>query len=266
MIRFYYVKNILLILIVIFFSSCTTTQEVATVDDPGNALRVGVTPNYPPIIFKQGGEIAGVEADLARRLAAELGRPVQFIELVWNKQIPSLLDQKTDIIMSGMSITGTRKVRINFTDQYLKSGLVSLMRVEDEQKYNSTEKIVNSSSNLGVVAGTTSDIFVRKNFPNIYNIIALQKPEDAPAALDRRSIDIFVHDVPSIMWLVSENEADLAAFWHLLNEESLAWGVRRDDDELLMKVNSILDKWKSDGTLKQILLKWLPSKYLERFK
>ena len=68
------------------------------------------------------------------------------------------------------------------------------------------------------------------------------------------------------MWLVSENEADLTALLQPLNEEELAWGVRRDDPELLMQINSILNKWKNDGTLNRILLKWLPSQYLERFK
>lgn len=140
------------------------------------------------------------------------------------------------------------------------------MRIEDAQKYSSTEKVIQSSSNIGVVAGTTSDVFVRKNFPNIFNIIALLEADDAPAALDRRSIDIFVHDAPSIMWLVSENEADLTALWEPLNEEKLAWGVRKDDQELLMQVNSILGKWKKDGTLNRVLLRWLPQKYLDRFK
>jgi ABC-type amino acid transport substrate-binding protein len=174
--------------------------------------------------------------------------------------------RETDIIMSGMSITRARGVRINFADHYLKSGLVAMMRIEDARKYNSTENVIQSSTNVGVVAGTTSDVFVRKNFPNIFNIIALLEADDSPAALDRRSIDIFVHDAPSIMWLVSENEADLTALWEPLNEENIAWGVRKDNQKLLTKVNGILNKWKKDGTLKRILLRWLPPKYLERFK
>ena len=47
---------------------------------PGELL-VGTTPNYPPIIFKQGGEIQGVEADLARRLTQNLQLHLTFVEL-----------------------------------------------------------------------------------------------------------------------------------------------------------------------------------------
>ena len=40
--------------------------------DPGRAiLRVGITPDYPPIIFKRGGQIVGIEAELAQQVHSE---------------------------------------------------------------------------------------------------------------------------------------------------------------------------------------------------
>lgn len=260
------IRILLVILITFVVSSCTTTKDAARPDQSFDSLLVGVTPVYPPVIFKQGRKFAGIEADLARQLAIELGKQVQFVELAWKDQIPSLLAGKTDIIMSGMSITSKRKIRVNFTDHYLKSGLAVLMHVENSQIYYSIEDIQQSLLQVGVVEGTTSDVFVRKNFPNAMRIASYQRAGDAVAPLKNKSIDIFVHDAPSIMWLVSENEADLTALLHPLNEEELAWGVRRDDPELLKQINSILNKWKNDGTLNRILLKWLPSQYLERFK
>jgi polar amino acid transport system substrate-binding protein len=261
-----YMKIALLFLVTLVFNNCTTTEYSISEDQMREPLLVGVTPNYPPIIFKQSKGIVGIEADLARQLAEELGRTVRFVELRWDRQIPALLEGKTDIIMSGMSITGARKVRVNFADHYLTSGLVAMMLIENAEKYNSMEDVMYNYSTVGVVEGTTSDVFVNNNFKNLLNVVNLQKAGDAPVTLDRRSIDIFVHDAPSIMWLVSENEADLTALWEPLNEEYLAWGVRRNDEKLLIQVNSILNKWKKDGTLNRILLKWLPSQYLERFK
>jgi polar amino acid transport system substrate-binding protein len=238
-------KIALLFLVTLLFTSCTTTEHSIIEEDMRKPLLVGVTLNYPPLIFEQNNSIEGVEAD---------------------QQISALMSGKTDIIMSGMSITRARSIRVNFADHYLKSGLVAMMLIENAEKYNSIEDVMHEYSTAGVVAGTTSDVFVRKNFKNVLNIVALQGADDAPAALNRRSIDIFVHDAPSIMWQVSKNEADLTALWEPLNEEKLAWGVRRDNQELSVQVNSILSKWKKDGTLNRILLKWLPAKYLERFK
>jgi polar amino acid transport system substrate-binding protein len=269
-----YIRIALLVLIVVVLSSCKTTKDAASVEAPVNPLLVGVTPNYPPLIFKRGGavvgkrggEIVGIDADLARLLAGELGRSVKFVQLDWDAQIPALLSGKTDIIMSGMTVTRARKIRINFSDHYLKSGLVAMMRLEDARKYNSIESIKQGFIDIGVVRGTTSDVFVRQNFPDARRIVTLQKAGDAPPPLKNRTMDIFIHDAPSIMWHVSENEADLAGLWEPLHEESLAWGVRRDEEELLMQVNTILNKWRKDGTLNKVLLRWLPEKYLERFK
>jgi len=261
------VRSVFVALIAFILSSFAATEYTPDVEaSQQKPLRIGVTPNYPPMIFNQGNNIAGAEADLARALAEKLNRPAQFVKLRWEKQIPALLDGKTDIIMSGMSVTKARKVRINFTDHYLKSGLVAMMHIENAAKYNSIESIKQGFLNIGVVEKTTSETFIKRNFTDVQRIATYQKAGEALMPLKNRSIDIFVHDAPSIMWVVSENESDLAGLWEPLNEEYLAWGVSRGNEELLTQVNTILRDWKKDGTLRKILLRWLPEQYLERFK
>jgi ABC-type amino acid transport substrate-binding protein len=249
-------KSGFLILMALLFSGCATTQP--STDRDHNALYVGVTPNYPPIIFKQGEQITGVEADLALRLGEGLGKPVRFVEVRWDQQISALIDGKTDIIMSGMTITEARKARIRFADPYIKSGLVTMMRAEDGDKFNSLESIQQSYTTVGVVAGTTGEAFVRKNFLNALGVIAFPKAADAVYLLKNMKIDIMVYDAPSIVWLVSENEGILKGFWQPLNVEYLGWGIRSDDQQLLTQVNTTLKKWKTDGTLREVFGKWLP--------
>lgn len=229
-------------------------------------LLVGVTPDFPPLIYMRGQEIIGVEADLAYRLADGLKKRVQFVDLPWSEQIPALLSGDIDIVMAGMSVTDTRGIRISFSDHYMRSGLVSMMRAEDHGKYGSIDIIKESLQNTGVVADTTSEIYVRRNFPTATNVVVLQKSEHAPDALRRRSIDIFIYDAPYILWLVSEHEAELAALWEPFNKERLAWAVRRDEEDFLRAVNGILSEMKKDGTLERILVKWLPLEYLEIFR
>ena len=48
---------------------------------PQPPLRVGLTPNYPPVIFKAEGHLTGLEVDLAHGLNEELGRPIELVEL-----------------------------------------------------------------------------------------------------------------------------------------------------------------------------------------
>jgi ABC-type amino acid transport substrate-binding protein len=246
------------ILFAFILSGCATTpaKETAVVPRP---LLVGVTTFYPPIIFKQGAEIKGVEADLVILLAKALNRRAQFVEVDWDELIPALMAGRIDIIMSGMTVTEARKVRISFTEPYLKIGLVTLMRAEDVPRYPSVESIKRSAATVGVVEGTTGEVYVRNNFSKAATIRYLPSANDAVFPLESRRIDLFVNDYPSVLWLVSQNEGTLRGFWTPFNEEYLAWGVRRDDRDLLMQANSILDGWKKDGTLKEVITRWLPN-------
>jgi len=236
---------------------------VKTGEAPVNPLLVGVTPNYPPVIFKTNAQITGLEADLARRLAAELGRPIKFIELNWEDQIPALLEGKINIIMSGMTITQARKIRITFSEPYLTSGLMIAFTAENASKYSSLENIIESIPAVGFVEGTTGEVYARDKFPKETRMIPVKSAIEAAFALKNRRIDIFVYDAPSVVWIVSENEAELRLLPELLNTEYLGWGLRRDNQELIGMVNGSLKKWKNDGTLKETILKWLP--YWKRF-
>ncbi|OPX18988.1 MAG: hypothetical protein BZ151_11635, partial [Desulfobacca sp. 4484_104] len=91
-------------------SNQTTAGSGSAVADK-NMLRVGITPDAPPLIFKQNGKITGLEAEFAQALANHLGKSLQFVELKWKNQIPALLENKIDIIMSGLTVTPLREVR-----------------------------------------------------------------------------------------------------------------------------------------------------------
>ena len=117
-------------------------------------LRVGITPDYPPLIYRQGNDLVGVGVEMARRLGQELKRPVTLVTLKWEDQIPALLEKQIDIIMSGMSITPAREVRIRFAEPYMKSGLVAAFRAEDARKYTTREVILNSFSVVAAVKST----------------------------------------------------------------------------------------------------------------
>jgi ABC-type amino acid transport substrate-binding protein len=185
-------RVVLLALVALAFAGCAATTDSPPPPEVKNAaLRVGVSPDYPPIVFKQNDRVTGVEVDLALRLGNALGSPVEFVEMGWDQLVPSLMEGKIDIIMSGMTITEARKVRINFTDPYLKSGLATLMRAEEASEYGSLQKIGSTVSRVGVVRGTTGEAYVRANFLNAATVIPLAKANDAAFALINRRIDLF---------------------------------------------------------------------------
>lgn len=248
------------IFIGLIVTACDTTQPAADRQETApNPLRVGITTDYPPVIFKTGNQILGIEADLARRLAAQLGRQIQFVELLWESQIPALLAEKTDIIMSGMTVTPAREIRITFSDPYYQITLWALIRAKDSSKYGSVEGIMRNASIIGVKKGTTGDAYVSRNFASSTKI-EFEDPMLAPSSLIRQSIDVFVHDEPAVLWLASENEAELVPVPLDTPPDYLAWGIRRGDEAFVDTVNTILQGWKNDGSLELILQNWGQSK------
>ena len=221
-------------------------------------LRVGVTPDYPPIVMKEAGILRGLEIDFAVRLSDELGRPLELVELPWESQISALLANEIDLIMAGMTVTDLRKVRIDFCDPYMKSGQMALVRRKDAARTKTRDDILNTFDRIGVKKDTTADGFVQENCPRA-QIIQYTVPIDAAIALQNRRLDVFIYDAPAIWWLGSQYEADLSVVPILLTSEDIAWGIKPGNEQLRQQINAILNEWKNDGTLQILLDRWVPN-------
>ncbi|TMA86815.1 MAG: amino acid ABC transporter substrate-binding protein [Deltaproteobacteria bacterium] len=219
-------------------------------------LRVGMTPTSPPFAFRQGGQVVGLEPDFARALAAALGRPLELRQVEWDGLIPTLQGGRIDVIMSGMTITPARQVQIVFSDPYLRSGLLPVVRRGEVARYPDGESVLKTANSIGVMANTTSERFVREREPRA-NLSLYPTPGAALTELLQRRVDAVIHDAPVMLWLAA-NEAELAPVLKPLNQESLGWGMRRSDEELRAAVNGVLARWRADGTREQILSRWIP--------
>jgi polar amino acid transport system substrate-binding protein len=220
-------------------------------------LRVAVYPQAAPMIFKSGGKYTGIEADFARGLAAALGRPVEFVDCDWNNLISAVLDDKADIIMSGLSITGLRQVRVAFCFPYLRIGQVPLCRRGELALYGNNVSLYNIRGVVGVVAGTTADLLVHEQFSYAQRDTYPTLPDAVQGLLDKKA-DLVLTDFPLALWQSAENESTLAVVPIFLTQEDLAWAVRKDDDALRAAANVYILQIKDNGQLTQIVRKWLP--------
>jgi ABC-type amino acid transport substrate-binding protein len=226
----------------------------------GSELRVGIATNYPPLAFKQNGQIKGIEAEFAKQLGTDLGVKIVLVETPWEDLISALRDHRIDVIMSGMSITDARKKLVSFTDPYLKVGQMALIRRADQQRFRklTTENL--STINVGVVRGTTGEAYARTKLSRA-KVTAYDSVDAGVAALRKGEIDAFVHDAPAI-WRITGGfdspERDLVGRYRPLTEEYLAWAVRQGDgDALRQRLNETLAQWKANGRIDTVLDHWI---------
>jgi ABC-type amino acid transport substrate-binding protein len=221
------------------------------------ALRVGITANSPPMIFKEGKNFVGVEADLARALGQELGREIQFVEVPWEDLIDKLNEGKIDIVMSSMSVTRARQFRVAFSEPYLRIAQMALVRAEEQLSFGPLSTLL-SQKTFGVKKGTTGDLLIQQEFPKAKRKF-YKSGDEAAKALKKGSIDALIDDSTMIWYLAGLYEAQgLAVAPMTLSDEVLAWAVSRSDAQLLASVNDFLKKAKASGELDRVLHRWIP--------
>jgi len=228
------------------------TQDLPVDEVP---LRVGVSPVFPPMVFKQQGQLVGIEVDLARALGERLRRTVVFVELPWEDQIEALQKGRTDIIMSALSITPARAFVIDFSQSYLSVGQGILVRREDEGKY--LLGMPNQLSGpVGVLKATTGEFLVQRDFPKARRR-TYKSEVDAAQALKKKRIDMFITDSPLVWYLAGVHSPEgLSALPFQLSQEQLAWGLRKGDDSLRNAANGFIQEAMQDDTLAGILRRW----------
>ncbi len=232
------------------------TRQIAA--DP-SILRVGVTSDAPPLVYRTNNTVVGLEADFAKRLGKFTGKRVEFIEVDRDKKISALLNDEIDIIMSAMSITNAREYQIAFTAPYLRSGQILLVRLKDKAKFSTgIYSLMNSSHVIGTIKNTTGDLFITKTI-NGAKVKQFKTTSSAVQALIAKKIDALVYDAPMVCHFAAVNENQkLAPILSLATEEYLAWGIRKEDTDLLQQANAFLQSLKNSNELQGMIRARIP--------
>jgi ABC-type amino acid transport substrate-binding protein len=233
--------------------ACTTPGGIG-----GRALRVGVSPSYPPVVFERDDEIVGIEADLARKAGEALNRRIVFERYEFPELIDALERGEVDVVMSGLSITPERAQRVLFTEPYMQVGQLALIRSADVGRLGRIQTIHRSGVRIGYERGTTGERFVANELPRSTSF-GFESVDEGLRSLRAGRIDYFIHDAPTV-WLVAGDprQADLLGLYQPLTEEYLAWAVRPDDTALRHALDGVLEDWKREGLLDPILDRWIP--------
>ena len=224
----------------------------------GPPLRVGVSPDYPPVIFERDGHFLGIEADLARRAGDALDRPIEFVRIPFVDLIDALEAGEVDVLMSGLSITPERAARVQFTLPYMEVGQLALIRARDIARFGRLRYLRRAGARVGYERGTTGESYVADALPFAQSF-GFDSVEAGLRSLRADRIDYFVHDAPTV-WQVagSLEHRDLHGLYRPLTEEELAWAVRRDDGQLRAVLDATLAHWRREGLIEPIVQRWIP--------
>jgi cyclohexadienyl dehydratase len=140
----------------------TAAPTWATLQRVG-VMRVGTTGDYAPFSDDRGGELRGLDIELAQALAKEWGVPVLFVRTSWPTLMDDLGRRRFDVAISGISITPERSRQADFSVPYYFDGKTPIARREDAARFSSLEQIDQPGVRVIVNPGGTNERFVREH-------------------------------------------------------------------------------------------------------
>lgn len=222
----------------------------------GTKVRVATDASWPPFEYvdEETKEITGFDIELMNAIAEKGGFEVEFINVSWDPLLAGMAQCQYDASISAMTITEERKQSFNFSDPYFEAGQVVTVRVEDT---DITGKDALSGKTVGAQIGTTGAIVtedIEGATLKTYDDIGLAFQD-----LMNGQIDAVVADNPLALGYVGENPDKLKTVGEVFTDETYGIAVCKTNTDLLEKINTGLAAVKDDGTIDDLVAKWLGS-------
>lgn len=232
-----------------------TTAEAASEEETkaaGGKLIMVTNAEFPPYEYHEGGEIVGIDADIARAIADELGMELEIEDIAFDSIIPELTSGKADFAMAGMTVDEKRKQSVDFSDTYAKAS--QRIIVKSDSAIATPDDL--KGKVVGVQQGTTGDLYVSDLEADNTTVERYNKGFEAVQALSQGKIDAVVIDGEPAKVFVEQTDG-LKILDEAFTDEEYAVAVKKGNTELLDKINSTLKNLKESGKLDEIVAKYI---------
>ena len=227
-------------------------EEAAAAVAPAEAgtIRMITEATFPPYEFRQGTEVVGIDVEICKAIAKELGKELKVEDVEFDSVLPSLIAGKAELAAAGITVTEDRKMMVDFSHPYVRTGIVFVFAKDKPFDAEKAEEA--KGKRIGVQNGTTSADYVRKDLgqePEMFD-----SPASAFAAMKAGKVDVVIADIdPAKAVIKGEPDYDIS---ELLTVEEYAVAIKKGQPELLAAVNKVIDELDASGRLDEIKDEW----------
>lgn len=156
-------------------------------------LKMATNATFPPYEYYEGGQIVGIDAEVAAAIADKLGRKLVIQDMEFGSIIAAVSSGKVDIGMAGMTVTEERLQNVDFTISYA-TGIQSVIVLEGSPITTVDDLYAEGADyKIGVQQDTTGDIYATDDFGE-NRVQRFNKGADAVQALLTGKIDCVIID------------------------------------------------------------------------
>lgn len=225
-----------------------------------DVLTMATNAEFPPYEYMEDGKVVGIDAEIAAAIAEKLGCELKVENVDFDSLIPGVQTGKYDFAMAGMTVTDERLEQVNFSQTYA-TGIQSIIVMEDSPITSVDDLFAEGASNkIGVQLATTGDIYCTGDIEDagLGTVERFNKGADAVMALTSGKIDCVVIDNEPAKVFV-ENNPGLKILDTEYVQEEYAAAIAKDNTELLEKIDAALGELIADGTIAEIVEKYIPT-------
>ena len=235
-------------------ADATTAGDTAgstAATETNGTLVMATNAEFPPYEFHEGGDIVGIDVEIAKAIAAEMGMSFEIEDIAFDSIIPAVQSGKADFGAAGMTVNEDRKMNVDFSDPYASATQVIIVKEGSEI----TGPADLEGKLIGVQQGTTGDIYASDEFGDDH-VERYNKGFEAVQALNQNKIDAVIIDGEPAKVFVSQNEG-LKILDEAYTEEEYAICVKKGNTELLEGINAAIAKLEDSGELQAIVDKYI---------
>jgi polar amino acid transport system substrate-binding protein len=194
--------------------------------------------------YDDAGKLAGIDIDIAREIASELGVSLEVENIPFNQLFVSLDSGKVDAVISAVTITLERQEKMLFSAPYLDAGMSIAVR-RDNTQINSADDL--KGKRIGVLKGTIGEDLMAKSDDVDPSLVRSYEKNDARIQdlLDGKLDAIIVH------FLVKEHSS-IKIVGRPLSQSFYGVVTRLKSEALMSEVNRVLREMKRSGNLQDI--------------
>lgn len=219
-------------------------------------LVLGTSADMPPMAMTtKDKKVIGYDVDLAQLIADAMGVKLEIRVMPFSELLPSLQSGQVDLILSGMTITPRRNLKVAFAGPYMVSGKCILTKEETLADADEPSDMNRADVKLAALKGSTSETFVKTLIPNA-KFIAFIDLNEAVSAVLKGSADALIADYPvCVVSMLRYPDQELISVLSLLTQEPL--GVALPIDPLFINwMDNFLQNMNATGHLAELKSKW----------
>ena len=237
----------------VFAQSATqalSSESVIETIKKRGVIKIGLSLFVPWSMRDLNGDLIGFELDVGRQLAEDMGVEVEFVPTSWDGIIPALVSGNFDAIISGMSVTASRNLTINFTDPYAFSGLAVYSNIAMTEGM-SLEDFNDESIVFAARRGATPAAVIAKIFPKAQVLLFDEDGASAQEVLNGNAHATMASQPTPNREVENYPETLHIPFEALYDPRGEAFAIRKGDSDALNYFNNwIAQNWRS-GWLKE---------------